>query len=76
MIDRHSIVECRFEAQEKTTGKHFTEVALKSSPVVGELPAGVRGLRIPCIARSRLKALQVIARGNALGESFPRFLKP
>ena len=51
-------------------------VALKSSPVLGELPAGVRGLRIPCIARSRLKAWQVIARGNALGESFPRFLKP
>ncbi len=56
MIGCHSIVECRFEAQEKTTGKHFTEVALKSSPVVGELPAGVRGLRIPYIARSRLKA--------------------
>ena len=31
-------------------------VALKSSPVLGELPAGVRGLRIPCAARSRLSA--------------------
>ena len=56
MIGCHSIVECRFEAQEKTTGKHFTEVALKSSPVVGELPAGVRDFHVPYVTRSRLKA--------------------
>ena len=31
-------------------------VALKSSPVLGELPAGVRGLRIPCAAKSRPSA--------------------
>ena len=49
-----------------TTGEVFW-VALKSFPVVGELPAGVRGLYIPCATKFRLKACQVIARGNALG---------